>query len=58
MVRSISALADRLLSRLVPTGHADAASCYYEQCGARHSRYCCYYPDDNVIVCGSCIYRP
>ncbi|WP_248960694.1 hypothetical protein [Sphaerisporangium perillae] len=58
MARRIGSLADRLLGLLVPRGHADAASCYYEQCGARHSRYCCYYPDDNVIICGSCVYRP
>ncbi|GAA2884647.1 hypothetical protein GCM10010517_48020 [Streptosporangium fragile] len=58
MARRIGSLADRLLSLLVPSGHADAMSCWYEQCGARHSMYCCYYPEDGAIICGSCLYRP
>ncbi|MET8138850.1 hypothetical protein ABZU32_00930 [Sphaerisporangium sp. NPDC005288] len=57
-MRKIGSLADRLLGVMVPKGRAEAASCWYEQCGGRHSRYCCYYPDSNVVICDACLYRP
>jgi hypothetical protein len=68
MLRRIESLGDRLLVRLVPkvTASAAPAECpgictgpiYYERCGGRHSRCCCYAASVQATICMRCLYRP
>jgi hypothetical protein len=58
MIRTVNALCDRLLARVVPpvTVHADCGE-YYEPCGPclglfRHYRLCCR----STGACGACRY--
>lgn len=55
MVRLISKLGDRALSRLVPRAKAQAATCHWVSCyGACISKYCC--TGTGLYVCTDCKY--